>query len=123
MNTGGEMLFPEGNEGRNVALETEAAQNAAQLERCGETELMGPPEMEMLEQQEMDKFIENSRIGDYRIVHYPPEEGPPPWSAGENPRGWANTASFAIRTQNRADMTSLPMEKENESGKENHDAL
>lgn len=48
MNTGGEMLFPEGNEGRNAALETEAAQNAAQLERCGETELMGPPEMEML---------------------------------------------------------------------------
>ena len=109
MNTGGEMLFPEGNEGRNAALETEAAKSTAQLERCGETELMTPPEMEMLEQQEMDKFIDKERS--------------PPWSAGENPRGWANTASFAIRTQNRADMTSLPMEKENESGKENHDAL
>lgn len=87
MNTGGEMLFPEGNEGRNAALETEAAQNAAQLERCGETELMGPPEMEMLEQQEMDKFVESSRIGDYRIVHYPPEgEVPSMERRGESQR-------------------------------------
>lgn len=87
MNTGGEMLFPEGNEGRNAALETGAAQNAAQLERCGETELMGPPEMEMLEQQEMDKFVESSRIGDYRIVHYPPEgEVPSMERRGESQR-------------------------------------
>ena len=80
MNVGREMFIPEENERLDVVLETGAAQNMAQLEQCGEMNPAGqmtPLEMEALEQKEMDEFSENGKLGDYKIIHYPPEKESP----------------------------------------------
>lgn len=76
MNAGGEMLVPNEYERVNVTRETEVAQRTIFPEQYSQMELAGqmtPMKIEMQEQQEMDDFFENKKLGKSGTIYFPEE--------------------------------------------------